>query len=99
MDSFFVNQETPDMAARKIPVVLYGLGPIGAGCARLLAARPEYEFVGAIDVDPNKVGKDIADVIGLPEKTGVKVSDKAGRVLGKDAKLVVHATGSYFLKV
>ncbi|HZQ08986.1 MAG TPA: dihydrodipicolinate reductase [Anaerolineae bacterium] len=87
------------MAARKIPVILYGLGPIGAACARLLATRPEYEFVGAIDVDPNKVGKDIADVIGLPEKTGVKVSDKTGRVLGKDAKLVVHATGSYFLKV
>lgn len=63
--------------AKTIKVILYGLGPIGAACARVLATRPDYEFVGAVDLDPNKVGQDIADVIGLPEKTGVKVSDKA----------------------
>lgn len=84
---------------KKIQVILYGLGPIGAACARALAARPAYEFVGAIDLDPSKAGKDISEVIGLPEKTGVIVSDKAARVLSKDAHLVVHATGSYFLQV
>jgi 4-hydroxy-tetrahydrodipicolinate reductase len=88
------------MAAKKIKVILYGLGPIGAACARVLAMRPEvYEFVGAIDLDPDKVGRDIAEVIGLPENTGVKVSDKAARVLAKDAQLVVHATGSYVARV
>lgn len=88
------------MAAKKIKLILYGLGPIGAACARVLAARPEsYEFVGAIDLDPNKVGQDIADVIGLAEKTGVRVSDKTARVLSKDAQLVVHATGSYVAKM
>lgn len=88
------------MAAKKIKVILYGLGPIGAACARVLAMRTDaYEFVGAVDLDPNKVGKDVGEVIGLPEKIGIKVSDKAGRVLAKDAQLVVHATGSYFLKV
>lgn len=88
------------MAAKKIRVILYGLGPIGAACARVLAMRPDvYEFVGAIDLDPNKVGKDVGEVIGLSEKFGVKVSDKAGRVLAKDAELVMHATGSYVAKV
>lgn len=88
------------MAAKKIRVILYGLGPIGAACARVLAMRPEvYEFVGAIDLDPNKVGKDVGEVIGMPEKFGVRVSDKAGRVLAKDAELVMHATGSYVAKV
>lgn len=85
--------------AKKIRVILFGLGPIGAACARVLAARPDYEFVGAIDLDSAKVGQDIADILGLAEKTGVKVSDKAARVLAKDAELVVHATGSYFVKV
>ena len=86
--------------SKKIRVILYGLGPIGAACARVLAARPDdYQFVGAVDVDPAKVGQDVATVIGLPGKTGVKVSDKAARVLAKDAQVVVHATGSYFLKV
>lgn len=89
-----------DMATKQVRVILYGLGPIGAACARVLAMRPqEYKFVGAVDLDPAKVGQDIAQVIGLPEPTGVRVSDKAGRVLAKDADLVVHATGSYFLKV
>ena len=87
------------MPKKKIQVILYGLGPIGAACARVLATRPDYEFVGAIDLDPAKVGQDIADVIGLEEKTRVKVSDKAARVLSKDADLVVHATGSYISKV
>ncbi len=88
------------MAAKKIRVILFGLGPIGAACARVLAMRPEvYEIVGAVDLDPSKVGRDAGEVIGLPDKLGVKVSDKAGRVLSKDADLVMHATGSYIARV
>jgi 2,4-diaminopentanoate dehydrogenase len=88
------------MAAKKIKVILFGLGPIGAACARVFAMRTDaYQIVGAVDLDPNKVGKDVAEILGLPEKTGVKVSDKAGRVLAKDADLVMHATGSYISKV
>lgn len=88
------------MAQKKIKVILFGLGPIGAACARVLAMRPEtYQFVGAVDLDPNKVGKDVGEVIGMPERYGVKVSDKAGRVLAKEADLVMHATGSYIANV
>ena len=88
------------MAAKKIRVILFGLGPIGAACARVLAMRPDvYEIVGAVDLDPSKVGRDAGEVIGLPDKLGVKVSDKAGRVLSKDADLVMHATGSYIARV
>lgn len=85
--------------AERIRVILFGLGPIGAECARVLAKRPDYQFVGAVDLDPAKVGKDISEILGLTEKTGVKVSDKVARVLAKDAELVVHATGSYLVKV
>lgn len=84
---------------KQIKVILFGLGPIGAACARVLAIRPEYKIVGAVDLDPGKVGKDVAEVIGLPNRTGVKVSDKTARVLAKEADLVVHATGSYLVKV
>ncbi len=87
------------MAARTIKVILYGLGPIGATCARVLAARPDFEIVGAVDLDPAKVGRDVSEILGLADKTGIKVSDKAGRALARDAHLVVHATGSYLLKV
>jgi 4-hydroxy-tetrahydrodipicolinate reductase len=87
-----------EMAADRIQVIVYGMGPIGAACAALIAARPDYEIVGAIDIDPGKVGRDVGEVIGLSEKLGVKVSAQPGRVLGRPAQLVVHATGSYFLK-
>lgn len=85
--------------AEKIRVILFGLGPIGAACARVLASRPDYEIVGAVDPDPEKAGKDISEALGLAQKTGVKILDKPGRVLARDAELVVHATGSYLDQV
>ena len=41
-----------------IGVVLVGLGPIGAGVARQLASRKGFRIVGAVDLDPLKVGRD-----------------------------------------
>lgn len=87
------------MAARKIRVILFGLGSIGIGTARVLAMRPDYQFVGAIDLDPSKVGQDLANVLGLDQPTGIIISDNADQVLKRKAELVVHATGSYFMQV
>ena len=64
-----------------IRVVLVGLGPIGAAVARQLAARKGFQIVGAVDVDPNKVGKDAGDVVELGRKLRVKVTDSITRTL------------------
>jgi len=78
-----------------IRVVHYGLGPIGAGIARVAAARAGIAIVGAIDVDPAKVGRDVGEVIGLERKLGVLVSADAAAVLdGTRPDVVIHATGS-----
>ena len=50
---------------KKIHVIQYGVGPIGAGMVRLMAQKPEIKIVGAIDVDPNKAGKDLGEVAGV----------------------------------
>jgi len=54
-------------------VMLMGLGPIGSGVARQLAARRNFKLVAAVDIDPAKVGSDLADIVDLPKRTGVRV--------------------------
>src|SRR5258708_9015362 len=73
-----------------IAVAQYGIGPIGAEIARLLLKKPWVRLVAAVDIDPDKIGKDLGEVIGLDREVGVKVT--AG-VQGKP-DLVCHSTGS-----
>ena len=41
-----------------IRAVQFGCGPIGVAVGSLAARRSDIELVGALDVDPEKVGKD-----------------------------------------
>lgn len=76
-------------------IIQYGLGPIGAAITRLVASRPHAVFVGAIDRDPAKVGRDLGEVVALGHTLGVTVSDDAAAVLALEADVVIHGTGSY----
>jgi 2,4-diaminopentanoate dehydrogenase len=78
-----------------IRVLHFGLGPIGSAVARQIANRPGFKLVGAVDVDPSMVGRDVGDVIELNRRLGVRVHDDPVRAL-KTAKpqVVVHCTGS-----
>jgi 4-hydroxy-tetrahydrodipicolinate reductase len=84
----------------KIRVVVYGVGAIGSTIARLLLEKEGIEIVGAIDVDKNKVGKDLGEVLQTGKRLGVVVSDDYRKVLSKAcASIVIHATGSYLKDV
>ena len=78
----------------------FGLGPIGAAIAKQVATRPGFKIVGAIDIDPAKIGRDLGDVVGLPKRIGVKISGDAAKAL-KSAKpdVVVLCTSSSIKKV
>lgn len=81
---------------KTIKLVQYGLGPIGLGIVEVLLARPWVQLVGAIDIDKNKVGKDVGQLLERPRNTGVIVSDKATDVLKRTSPhIVTHATSSY----
>lgn len=58
-----------------IKVLHVGVGPIGAGVVRQVVGRKWLKIVGAVDLDPAKVGKDLGDVAGVGRKLGVKISD------------------------
>ena len=82
---------------RKLKVVSFGVGVIGSLTAKFILEEKGnvMDLVGAYDIDPKKVGKDLGSVIGLDSSTGVKVSDDLGGVLTKDVDVAIHTTASY----
>jgi hypothetical protein len=90
------------MASKSGPirVLHFGLGPIGAAVVRQVAERKGLRIVGAVDIDPAKVGKDLGEVAGVGRKLKVKVADDARKAI-KSAKpdVVVLCTSSSLKKV
>lgn len=83
--------------SEKTRVVQYGLGPIGCAIARHVVERPGFELVGGVDIDPDKVGKDVGEVIDLHRSLGFAVTEKLSQVLARSgADVVLHTTSSYF---
>jgi hypothetical protein len=84
----------------RIRTIHYGLGSIGSGMARLAAQRANLEIVGGIDVDEQKVGRDMGEVIGLDEPLGLTVSSDPVDLFSRTkAHVVLHSTGSYVEQV
>lgn len=78
-----------------IRVLLYGLGPIGAMVGRQLATRDGFRIVGAVDVDPAKVGRDAGEIVGLDGPLRVKVDPDAPHAIRKSRPdIVVLCTSS-----
>lgn len=85
---------------KKVRVVQFGVGPIGASIARLMRQKESLEIVGAIDRDPAKAGRDLGDVAGAADAPwGINVSADAAAVLGKPVDVVMHTTTSYLAGV
>jgi 4-hydroxy-tetrahydrodipicolinate reductase len=85
---------------KKIRTIQYGIGPIGASIVKLLREKESVEIVGAIDSDPAKIGKDLAEIVGATDGPwGVRVSGDARGVLGQSADIVMHTTSSSLPKV
>jgi len=84
---------------RRVKIVQYGVGPIGAEVARYALKKSGLQFVGAVDIDPKKVGKDFGEAVGGP-KIGVSITNDAKQLLAKtEPDLVLHSTGSYLKDV
>ncbi len=84
---------------KPVRVVQYGVGPIGLESIRTVLSKEEtgrIKLVGAIDIDPAKVGKDVADLLHLSSPTGVIVSSDVREVLSSTkADVVLHTTSSF----
>ena len=80
---------------KNVKIVSYGIGVIGKRLATHLLSKEGIEIVGAIDINPAIVGKDLGEVLGK-EKIGVIISDDVDKVLSETKPdIVCHTTMSY----
>ena len=84
---------------KRIKVAIYGVGPIGIKIAQFILERDCFDIVGAVDIDPEKVGRDLSEFTGFTHKKGV-IIQKADDLLGKrDIDVVILTTSSSLSKV
>ncbi len=85
---------------KKIRVVQYGVGPIGASIVRLMRQKQALVITGAIDKDPEKAGRDLGELVGASDAPwGVTVSADPAEVLSHPVDVVVHTTSSFLPEV
>jgi len=79
----------------KMRVILYGIGAIGSLIAKTVLNKKWLDVVGAVDIAPNKLGKDLGEVLEMDERIGISVG-KADEIIPKlKADIVIHSTSSY----
>jgi hypothetical protein len=82
--------------------VSYGVGVIGSMVARTIIEKKKdwLNIVGALDIDPAKLGKDLGQVVGLNADFGIPVQNDPERTIKEsDADIVIHTTSSQLEKV
>jgi 4-hydroxy-tetrahydrodipicolinate reductase len=80
---------------KKIKIAQFGLGPIGLESLRLAAQQPWMEIIGAVDNDPAKAGRSLAEVTGIEVLRGLKVSPGLDELLaGVRPEVILHTASS-----
>jgi 4-hydroxy-tetrahydrodipicolinate reductase len=85
---------------KKIRVLQFGVGPIGASVVRLVRQKAALEIVAAVDNDPAKAGRDLGDVVGASDAPwGVTISPDAAAAFENQVDVAIHSTSSYLATV
>ncbi len=85
--------------AETLKFIQFGLGPIGEKTVRYLLERENVELEAAVDIDPDKAGRDVGALLG-GKTLGVSVSANAERVLAaSEADVVILSTLSSFARL
>lgn len=75
---------------RPLRVVQWTTGNVGRQTVRAVTARPDLELVGAYARSADKVGRDVADLCGLAEPTGVAATADAEELIALAPDCVVY---------
>src|SRR5262245_40467681 len=79
-------------------VLVIGLGPIGIGAARAVLADKGLHLAGLVDVDPNKVGRTLAE-IGAPVSGGPRIVGSISEAVAAGAGVAIVTTSSKFERI
>jgi hypothetical protein len=81
---------------KNIRAALHGVGAVGALIAKHLLEKQGIDIVAALDIDPQKLTKDLGEVLQLGKETGITITDNVEETLEETRPdIVVHATSSY----
>ncbi|MBA7617311.1 2,4-diaminopentanoate dehydrogenase [subsurface metagenome] len=84
----------------KIKIIIYGCGVMGSKIALALLDKKGYEVVGAVDIAPELVGKDLGEVLDIHKKLIITIEKDADVVFSKvKAQAVVLTTSSHIRSV
>lgn len=79
------------MAGKRYRVIQWATGTVGKVSLKHFIENPEIEVVGVYVTNPEKVGKDAAELVGLSTKTGVLATNEVDKILALDADCVHFA--------
>jgi 2,4-diaminopentanoate dehydrogenase len=78
-----------------IKIAQFGMGPIGIESLKLAATKPWVQIVGAVDIDPAKVGKSVKELAGIDKAGESKVYSSFEELWQKEQpQVVLHTAGS-----
>ncbi|MBN1223348.1 MAG: dihydrodipicolinate reductase [Candidatus Aminicenantes bacterium] len=85
---------------QKLNVIIYGCGVMGRKATEALLNKESFSIVGAIDIDPALVGKDLGEILDNPTQIGVIIDKDADALFSRvKADAVVLTTTSHFKSV
>ncbi len=71
-------------------VQFFSTGNVGQHSLRALIGRPDFELVGVHAANPDKVGRDAAELCGLAGPTGVLATDDIDSLIALEPDCVVY---------
>lgn len=84
----------------KIKVIIYGCGVMGTKATELLLTKDSFAIVGAVDINPELIGKDLGEILDPPQQTGIAIENDAEALFARvDADAVVLTTTSHLKSV
>jgi hypothetical protein len=84
----------------RVRIIIMGCGIMGRRVAEALMPKTSFETVGALDVSPGLVGKDLGELFHQPQTTGITIEDDAQALFVRvDADALVQTTQSHLTAV
>jgi len=79
----------------QIKVIIYGCGVMGQKITEALLNKKSFSIVGALDIAPGLVGKDLGAILDKPRNLGINIAKDLHRLLASsDAHAVILTTTS-----
>jgi hypothetical protein len=79
----------------QIKVIIYGCGVMGQNITEALLKKKSFSIVGALDIAPGLVGRELGDLLNNPRNLGITIEDNPQKLLdSSDAQAVILTTTS-----